>query len=99
MTRVPGPFAVQRVALGLIKRPLVVVEFEPFHGVKNRLDRLGGRPFAVGVFDAQDKFAAMMAREKEIKQRGAGAADMEIAGRAGSETGADLCHCVKLTGG
>ena len=91
--------SVKRVALALIKRPFVIIEFEPFHGVKNRLDRLGGRPFAVGVLDAQDKFAAMMTREEKIKQRGARAADMQIAGRAGRESGSDLCHCVKLTGG
>ena len=57
--------AIQRVALGLIKRPLVLVELEPVHRVENRLDRLGSGALAVGVFDAQDKFAAVMAREED----------------------------------
>ena len=43
----------------------------------------------VGVLDAQDERAAVLARVGPGKQRGAGAADMQVAGGAGSETGAD----------
>jgi hypothetical protein len=40
----------------------------------------------------------MTAREKIIKQRRTGAADMQIAGRAGGKTGTDLIHSSTLTG-
>src|SRR3546814_9702963 len=42
------------------------------------------------VLDPQQEFAAMVAREEPVEQRGAGAADMQIAGRRGGEAGDDV---------
>ena len=44
---------------------------------------------AVGVLDAQQEAAAVMPGEQPVEQRGAGAADMEKAGRRGGETDDD----------
>ena len=48
-----------------------------------------GAALAVGVLDPQQEFAAVVAAEQVVEQGGAGAADMQQAGRAGREAGAD----------
>ncbi len=48
-----------------------------------------GRALDVGILDAQHEDAAMPAREQPVEKRGAGAADVEIAGRRGRETDAE----------
>jgi hypothetical protein len=40
------------------------------------LNRLGSGALSIGVLDAQDKLAAVAAREKVIEQRGARTADV-----------------------
>ena len=52
-----------------------------------------GRARAVGVLDAQQELAAVVAGEQPVEQRGARAADMQEAGRRGGEAGDDG-HCV-----
>ena len=47
---------------------------------------------AVGVLDAQQEPAAVMAGIEPVEQRGAGAADMQIARGRGGEAGDDG-HC------
>ena len=89
---------VERKTLGLIKRTFVVAELEPLHRVKNGLNRFRRGALAVGVFDAKNKFAAVMTGKQKIEQRRARAADMQITGGAGSEAGSDLRHPGKLTG-
>ena len=58
--------------------------------VEDRLHRRLGRALAVGVLDAQDELAAVLARVGPGEQRGARAADVQIAGGAGGEAGADF---------
>src|SRR3546814_1872860 len=70
-----------RGARELEYRLAVAIQVEPLHAVENRVDRGVGRACAVGVLDPQQEFAAMVAREEPVEQRGAGAADMQIAGR------------------
>ena len=57
--------------------------------VEDRVDRRLGRALAVGVLDPQQHLAAASARVEPVEQRGAGAADMEEAGRRGGEAGDD----------
>ena len=52
-------------------------------------DRLVGRPRGVGVLDPQHEGAALSAREQVVVERGAGAADVEVAGRARGEADAN----------
>ena len=46
-------------------------------------------PFLVGILNAQDELAAVLTGEQVGIQGGAQAAQMQVAGRAGSETGAN----------
>ena len=46
----------------------------------------------VGVVDAQDELAAVLAGEQPVEQGGADAADVQVAGGAGGEAGADRGH-------
>ena len=62
---------------------------QPFQTFQNRLCRLGGRARAVGVFDPQQELAATATGIQPVEQRRAGAADMQIAGGRGGETGDD----------
>ena len=68
---------------------LVPVEAEPAEAVQDRLQRLGHVALLVGVVDAQDELAAVLAGEQPVEQGRADAADVQIAGRAGGETRAD----------
>lgn len=68
--------------------PLVVVQAEPVHRFEDRVDRGLRAALAVGVLDAQDELAAAAARLQPAVQRGARAADVQVAGGAGGETGA-----------
>ncbi len=74
-------------ALGLVERPLVVVESEPGHALEDRIDRLGGGALTVGILDAQHEVAAVPPGIQPGEQRRACTTDMEIAGGTGGETG------------
>ena len=65
----------------------VPVEAEPGQPVENGGDGRIGRALAVGVLDPQQHLAAGVARIKPVEQRGAGAADMQKAGRATGRNG------------
>src|SRR5439155_7275839 len=69
--------------------PFVPVQPEPPQAVENAFDHLGRRAFDVGVFDTEDERAAMPAREEPVEERGARAADVQIAGWRGGESYAD----------
>jgi hypothetical protein len=58
-------------------------------GVDDEVDVRVGRARAIGVLDAQDEAPAVVAREEPVEQRGAGAADVQVAGRARREAHAD----------
>ena len=64
-------------SLGLIERPLVMIEARPLHAVENLLDGLAGRALEVRVLDAQDKFPRMPARVQPREQRRANATDVQ----------------------
>ena len=81
--------AVAIEALGLEERPLVVLEAEPGHAVEDRLHGLVGRAGPVGVLDAQHELPAVAARVEPAEERGAGAADVQVAGGARGEAGSD----------
>src|SRR5262249_25559040 len=68
---------------------LVPVEAEPLEAVEDRLERLGDIPLLVGVVDAQDELAAVLAGEEPVEQRRADAADVKVARGAGGKTSAD----------
>jgi hypothetical protein len=66
-----------------------MIEAEPGKPVEDRRDRLFGRARPIGVLDAQAEAAAAMPGVEIVEERGAGAADMEEAGRRGGETDGD----------
>ncbi len=84
-----GDFLVARNALQLEERSLVPIEPEPAHAVEDRLHRGLGGALKVGVLDAQNKLAAVLARVGPGEQRGTHAAYVEITGGAWGKTGSD----------
>jgi hypothetical protein len=82
-------FGVALQTLHLVERAGIPAQPEPAHAVEDGVDGSLGRALDVGVLDAQDEAAAMLARIGPGIQRRAGAADMEVAGGAGGEAGAD----------
>ena len=70
----------------------VPAEPEPTEILLDRLVEHRLRPLAVGVVDAQDELAALVAREQPVDHRDAGIAQVQIAGRAGREPDDGLDH-------
>src|SRR5690606_37029690 len=83
-----GHLAVTLQAMGLVDRALVVVHAQPGHRLEDRVDRRLGTALAVGVLDPQDELPAAATRLQPAVQRGARAADVQVSGGAGGETGA-----------
>src|SRR5882724_3266783 len=67
----------------------VPVEAQPFHAVDDGVDRLLGGALAIGVFDAQAKCAAVMARQQPIEQGRSSTADVQESGGGGGKTSDD----------
>src|SRR5437867_415045 len=86
-----GPFAIPAQAVALIDRPFVPVDPQPLQGADDLLGMMLPRALDVRIFNAQQHFAAMAAGMEQVENRGAGAADMQVAGRRGGE--AEL-HCL-----
>ena len=84
-----GDLAVAIQPVGLVDRTLVVVQAKPVHRLQDGVDRGLGAALAVGVLDPQDELTALAARLQPAIQRGARAADVEVAGRGRGEAGAD----------
>ena len=80
-----------RRAGGLENGLLIAIEAEPIEAFEDDSRGFVGGPLAVGILDAQQEGAAFVAGVQKVEQRGAGAADMQQAGGAGGEAGAD-CH-------
>ena len=76
-------------ALELVDDLPVPGEAQPFEPVDDRGDRLRRRSNPVGVLDAQAELTAVMAREEPVEESGAGAADVQKAGRGGGEADGD----------
>ena len=68
---------------------LVPVEPEPLHGAKDYLGVLLGGAGRVGVVDSQDEGAVVRAGEGPVVDRGARAADVQLARGRGREADAD----------
>ena len=58
--------------------PLVPFETEPAHPLENAGNHLVRRALRVGVFDAENKRAAVMPCEEPVEQRRARPADVQI---------------------
>ena len=84
-----GDLGMARGKFGLEMGLAVPVEAEPAHPVEDRVDRRLGRARLVGILDAQQELAAMVARVEPVEQGRARAADMEEAGGRGREAGDD----------
>ena len=79
------------VAIGvrtLKERPFVPGDPEPGEAVENDLRVRVGAALLVGVLDAQDEHAAEAARVEPVEERGARAADVQVAGGGGGEADA-----------
>ena len=64
----------------LRNRIAIPIEPEPRQAVHDGADRVLGGTGAVGILDPEQEFAAVVAGKEPIEERGAGAADMQIAG-------------------
>ena len=83
-----GALAIHFHTLGLVVGAFIPVEAEPAHALQDAVNHLRGRALEIGVLNAQDERAAMMAGEQPIEQCGAGAAHMQVSGGRGRETDA-----------
>ena len=73
--------------LALIDDFAVMMQAEPVQAVENHPGGCLGRALQIRILNAQAEHALMLARMQPTIQRGAHAADMQIAGRAGGKTG------------
>ena len=76
------------LAGGLEHGGLVGREADPGEAVEDGLGERLGAAFTVGILDADEVFAAVVAGEQVVEQGGAGAADVE---QAGGETARSGC--------
>ncbi len=74
--------------LALQHRSFVPREPEPSHRLLDADDPLVARPALIGVLDAQDERAAVVAREQVVEQRRARGPDVQRAGRRRRESDA-----------
>src|SRR6266851_5436151 len=88
-----GDFLVALHAGALEHELLVPVEAQPGEAVEDHLRMLVGRARLVGVFDAQQELAALVAGVQPVEEGGAGASDVEIARRGRSEADAGGHGC------
>ena len=84
-------------ALHLVEWSLVVTQPQPAHRIENGVGRRLGGALPVGILDAQDEGSTVLPRVRPGEERGARAADVEIAGRARSEAGADHLRARRKT--
>ena len=96
-------FAVEFGALGLVERPFVPLDAEPFEAVDNPGDEFGLVSFGVGVFNPEDHLAVLPASEKPVKQGCSRPADVQISrrGRGEPDPHAVLCfvgHLARVYG-
>mgnify|MGYP000246353718 CR=1 FL=1 len=85
----PDDFLVPVHALHLVERAFVPIEIEPAHAVEDGLHGFGRGAGHVGILDAQDEIAAVTPGIGPREQRRARPPDVQIAGGAGGEAGAD----------
>src|SRR5256885_15105941 len=86
-----GAFALQiRSEISATGRAFVPIKPEPLQPFVDCRHAFFDVPRSISIFDAQHEFAAVMAREEPIEQRGARATDVQKAGGRGGETDADF---------
>ena len=90
------PLLIEIHPFGLVERPLVPLQLQPFHALEDRVDGLRRRPLAVRVLDTQDELPAAVPRIQVVEQRRTGAADVQVPGRAGGETCSDFGHGIRF---
>ena len=76
-------------AFKLADRLAIPIQSQPRQTLEDRLGRFGGRTGAVRVLDPQQELAAAPARKEPVEQRGARAADVQIARGRRGEAGDD----------
>jgi hypothetical protein len=102
-------FAIEVEPVGLAIRnvraadvwPFVPVEAEPFEVGNKLIFEAGFTAFDVGIFDAQDHGAVLLARKKPVEQSGTGVPDMQMTGGGRGEARTDWgirAHKMMLTG-
>ncbi len=69
--------------------PFVPVDAQPAEAVQDRRERRLDVPLLIGVVDPQQELPAVLPGEQPVEQRRAHAADVQVAGRTGGETGAN----------
>ena len=71
-------FTVALQPLGLVERPLIPIEPQPFHALENCLAELGFGTVCVRVFDAQNEHAAVVPRKEPVVKRRARPAYVQV---------------------
>ncbi len=85
--------AVEVPPVGLVDRALVPVDAQPLEGLENGADQLRPAALLVGVLDAQDQRARLVAGEEPVEQRRAGPTHVQVARGCGREADAGTgCH-------
>ena len=74
----------------------VATKAQPIKAVENGLNRGLGRAGTVGILDSQQIFAAVVPRKQVVEQRGARAADVEIASGRGRKARDDRAQSPRL---
>ena len=77
-------------------RAFVPIEAEPLQSFVNCRHGFFGVARPVGVFDAQNEFAAVMSCKKPIEKRSARPANVQITGRRGGKPDADFGIHLKI---
>jgi hypothetical protein len=77
-------------AIRLMERAFIPIEAEPFHAVENCVGHLAARARTIRILDAQHEDTAVAFGEQPVEERGAGPADVQVAGRAGGEAGSEI---------
>src|SRR5262249_21747802 len=77
-----------RTVLAADVRPFVPVEAQPAQVLEHAGFGFPGRSLLIGVLDAENERAALAAREQPVEERGAGVANVQVAGWTWSETDA-----------
>src|SRR5262249_57897083 len=86
-----GPLTLQvRSEIAADVRAFVPVQAEPLQALINGCHRFFGVLLCIGVFNSQDEIPAVMPREEPVEKSRARPANMQITGRRGGETDADI---------
>ena len=76
----------------LVDDVLVPIEAEPLEPLEDRAGALVGAARLVGVLDAQQELAAVLARVEPVEERRSRAADVQVAGGRGRESETRRAH-------